>query len=718
MYLLIVVLPLLSALGAGFFGRQIGERGAVILTTTCLGVTALMSLMAFLSVGIEGNPVQFKLGTWMDSENFIVHWGFLFDSLTVTMLVVVTVVSSLVHLYSGEQMNGDPHRPRFMSYLSLFTFFMLILVTADNYLQMFIGWEGVGLCSQLLINFWQTRIQANKAAIQAMLVNRVGDFGLALGMMAIYQEFQSLDQATVFATAPTALGNQVSFMNVSVNSLTLITLLVFVGAVGKSAQVGLHTWLPNAMEGPTPVSALIHAATMVTAGVFLLARSSPLFEQAPFSLSIVTIMGAMTAFFAATTGLLQNDLKKVIAQSTCSQLGQMVFACGLSAQSVGVFHLANHAFFKALLFLSAGSVIHAMGDEQDLRRMGGLRNLLPFTQAMIFIGSLALMGFPFLTGFQSKDVILELAQASQTMPGHFAHWLGTLAAFFTAFQSMRLLHLTFLSDPAGHKKHFEGAHDAPWAMGLPLLVLSFGSIFVGQLTKDLIIGVGTDFWNNALFTHPKHLTLLEAEFIPHSIKLIPVIFSLVGATSAFFLQTFFGESLFQWKTNNSLGRNLQTFLNRKWFFDKVQTESLTQASLHHGQHSTQKMVDRGLIELLGPQGISQRLQANAYTLSNFQTGHLQHQTLMMILGLSIPLFFFQTLSSGLSFWAFSALQFKVLILFFLIVFFGLLRIHSMTSFSFFSEGGFFLLKEDAFFIRSPMFLELEPKEDQRNPLKN
>ena len=348
----------------------------------------------------------------------------------------------------------------------------------------------------------------------------------------------------------------------------------------------------------------------------------------------------MTAFFAATTGLLQNDLKKVIAYSTCSQLGYMVFACGLSAYSVGVFHLANHAFFKALLFLSAGSVIHAMGDEQDLRRMGGLRNILPFTYAMIFIGSLALMGFPFLTGFYSKDVILELAYASYTVPGHFAHWLGTLAAFFTAFYSIRLLHLTFLSTPSGHKKHFEGSHDAPWAMGLPLLILSFGSIFIGYLTKDLIIGVGSDFWNNALYTHPQNLTLLEAEFIPHSIKLVPVIFSLIGAGSAFILYSFYAQSLFELKAKSSFGRHLYTFLNRKWFFDKVYTEGIAQPSLHHSYHTTYKMIDRGLIEILGPHGLSQRLYARAYSLSRFQTGHVYHYTLMMIVGLSLPLFFF------------------------------------------------------------------------------
>lgn len=639
MYLLIVFLPLLGAIGAGFFGRFLGEEGAVRFTTSLLVVTACLSLVAFYEVGICGSATQLTVAPWVESELLQVNWGFLFDSLTVVMLVVVTFVSSLVHMYSGEYMNGDPHRPRFMSYLSLFTFFMLILVTADNYLQMFVGWEGVGLCSYLLINFWYTRIQANKAAIQAMIVNRVGDFGLVLGLLAIYKELQALDYNTVFAAAPQLQGHSITFLNFSVDSLTLISLLLFVGAVGKSAQIGLHTWLPNAMEGPTPVSALIHAATMVTAGVFLLARSSPLLEYAPTALAVISVMGAMTAFFAATTGLLQNDLKKVIAYSTCSQLGYMIFACGLSAYGVGVFHLANHAFFKALLFLSAGAVIHAMGDEQDMRRMGGLVKILPFTYAMIFIGSLALMGFPFLTGFYSKDVILELAYATYTLPGHWAHWLGTLAAFFTAFYSIRLLHLTFLSEPAAHRKVMENAHDAPLPMALPLLLLSLGSIFVGYLTKDMIIGLGTDFWSHAIFTHPQHLTLLESEFIPHSIKLVPVMFSLLGAGSAFYLYTFSASSLYQYKTNYALGRSLYTFLNRKWFFDKVYSEFLVAPTLHHAYHTTYKSIDRGVIEILGPHGISQLLYEKAWSFSRFQSGHLYHYTLMIFLGLMLPLTF-------------------------------------------------------------------------------
>jgi len=633
MYLLIILLPLISALTAGLFGRFIGREGSKWITTSCIFITFLMSCVAFYEVALAGSPCYFEVMTWIDSEMFSTSWGFMFDSLTVVMLVVVTCVSTLVHLYSTEYMGGDPHLPRFMSYLSLFTFFMLILVTADNFLQMFVGWEGVGLCSYLLINFWFARLQANKAAIKAMLVNRVGDFGLALGIFAIFLTFKSIDYATVFAAAPSVIGQTTTFFNFEVDTLTLICLLLFVGAVGKSAQIGLHTWLPDAMEGPTPVSALIHAATMVTAGVFLLARCSPIFEYAPTALVVVTVMGAMTAFFAGTTGLLQNDLKRVIAYSTCSQLGYMVFACGLSGYSVGVFHLANHAFFKALLFLSAGSVIHAMGDEQDMRKMGGLVRVLPYTYAMFFIGSLALMGFPFLTGFYSKDVILEIAYAHYTLHGHFAHWLGTLAAFFTAFYSMRLLYLTFLAETNSYRQIMQHAHDAPFAMGFPLFVLSLGSMFIGYLTKDMIIGVGTDFWGNALFTHPNNLTMLEAEFIPHYIKLVPVVFSLTGAISAFILYMSYSNSLYELKVS-PMGRKMYTFLNRKWFFDKVYNDYVTQNMLSFGYHTSYKLIDRGVFEFLGPLGLSRLVSKRGSGFASLQTGFLYHYAFVMLLGVT------------------------------------------------------------------------------------
>ena len=634
MYLTLVILPLIGSITAGILGRQIGPRGACLTTIFCLIAACCLSFIAFYEVALSGSPVYIKLITWIDTELFNIDWGFLFDTLTVVMCFVVTFVSSLVHLYSSEYMAHDPHLPRFMSYLSLFTFFMLILVTADNYIQMFVGWEGVGLCSYLLINFWYSRIQANKAAIKAMIINRIGDFGLALGILTIFVKYQSVDYGTVFSLTPMFVGESFYFLNFDINLLTIIGILLFIGSIGKSAQIGLHTWLPDAMEGPTPVSALIHAATMVTAGVFLLARSSPLFEYAPNALVIVTVMGAMTAFFAATTGLLQNDLKRVIAYSTCSQLGYMIFACGLSNYSVGVFHLANHAFFKALLFLGAGSVIHAVADEQDMRKMGGLRKLVPFTYSVMMIGSLALMGFPFLTGFYSKDVILEVAYGKYTVFGHFAYFLGSLAAFFTAFYSMRLAHLTFLSEPNGYKPVITHAHDSPIKMLLPLAILTIPSIFIGYLTKDMIIGMGSDFWGNSIYVLPKNMNIIDAEFIPHLWKIFPVCFSVFGATLSFFLYTFGTNFLYKIKMS-FFGRKMYNFLNKKWFFDKIYAEFIIQSFLTFSYHISYKIIDRGIIEILGPMGLSNLVSKKAHSLHKLQTGFLYHYAFLMLVGTTI-----------------------------------------------------------------------------------
>jgi len=631
-------LPLLGSFLGGGFGRFLGPFGAGIITTVCTGCSLLISCFAFYEVGFSGSPCYITLLTWFNSEYLCANWGFQFDSLTVIMLIVVTFISTLVHLYSNEYMSHDPHLPRFMSYLSLFTFFMLILVTADNFIQLFVGWEGVGLCSFLLINFWFTRIQANKAAIKAMIVNRVGDFGLALGIFAIYITFNSVEYSTVFALAPYFAHESLMFLGFEFHLLTLVGILLFIGAVGKSAQLGLHTWLPDAMEGPTPVSALIHAATMVTAGVFLLGRCSPIFEYAPNALFVVTILGAMTAFLAATTGLLQNDLKRVIAYSTCSQLGYMIFACGVSNYSVGVFHLANHAFFKALLFLGAGSVIHAVADEQDMRRMGGLKRLVPFTFALMSIGSFALMGFPFLTGFYSKDVILEVAFGKYTATGHFAYWLGAGAAFFTAFYSMRLAFLTFLSEPNGYKPILIGAHDAPIRMALPLLILSVPSIFIGYLSRDLFIGLGSPFWNGALFVLPPNLNAIDAEFIPHFFKLLPVGLSLTGATLALILYTFSSKGLYVLKTS-VMGRKLYNFLNRKWFFDKVYNEFINQTALSFGYFISYKTIDRGIIEMLGPWGLSKTVLSQTSILSRLQTGLVYDYSLWMFFGVLLMILF-------------------------------------------------------------------------------
>jgi len=625
---LIVFLPLMGALSAGLGGRWIGGEGASRLTTSLVGMSLTLSIWAFINIGLNSTSSIVYRRPWMVSEMFTIEWVFLFDSLTVVRLIVVTAISTLVHLYSTSYMEHDPHRSRFRAYLSLFTFFMLILVTAGNFVQMFVGWEGVGLCSYLLINFWFTRLQANKAAIKARLVNRVGDVGLVLGMLVIYETYQSLDYGVVFAMTPSIAE---SYPNV----IVIACLLLFVGAVGKSAQLGLHTWLPDAMEGPTPVSALIHAATMVTAGVFLLARCSPLFEYAPLALEVVCVVGAATAFFAATTALVQSDLKRVIAYSTCSQLGYRVFAAGLSAYSVAVFHLSNHAFFKALLFLGAGSVIHARGDEQDMRRMGGLVRVLPLTYAGIFIGSIALMGFPFLTGFYSKDVILEIAYGSFTNAGRVAHTLGTLAACCTAYYSRRLLYLTFLAPANGYRRIMEGAHDAPLPMALPLIILSIGSIFIGWLTKDMFIGVGTPFWNNALFTHPDRLFMVDAEFLPSWIKLAPVVLSIISGGLAIYMFTYGNENMNWWGTSTK--RMLFTFLNRKWLFDKVYNENISQTALNVGYFNTYKDLDRGVFEILGPHGLSNMLWRRTQIVTSMQTGHIYHYGVVMLTGVLMML---------------------------------------------------------------------------------
>ena len=575
MYLLIVALPLIGSLSAGLFGRYIGPKGSTIITTGCLIISFCCSFFAFYEVALLECFVYIKLITSIDSEVLNIDWGFLFDTLTTIMCCVVTFISSLVHLYSIEYMSADPHLSRFMSYLSLFTFFMLILVTADNFVQMFVGWEGVGLCSYLLINFWFTRIQANKAAIKAMIMNRIGDFGLVLGILIIFITYKAADYATVFALTPVVSGTKVNFLNFECDTLTLIGIFLLVGAVGKSAQLGLHTWLPDAMEGPTPVSALIHAATMVTAGVFLIARCSPIFEYAPFVLEIITILGACTAFFAATVGLVQNDLKRVIAYSTCSQLGYMVFACGLSNYSVGIFHFANHAFFKALLFLGAGSIIHAVADEQDMRKMGGLKNLIPFTYSMIVIGSLALIGFPFLTGFYSKDLILEVAYGKYTVSGHFSYYLGTVGAFCTAFYSTRLLYLTFLAKPAGYRTVICYAYDSGINICLALGILAIPSIFIGFYSKDMIVGLGTDFWGSAIYVSPSNMNMFDAEFITQFYKLLPVNLSLFGTFLAFTLYRFRSKLLFKLKIS-FIGKKIYNFLNKKWFFDKVYNEQIGQ----------------------------------------------------------------------------------------------------------------------------------------------
>jgi NADH-ubiquinone oxidoreductase chain 5 len=539
---------------------------------------------------------------------------------------------------------------------------MLILVTADNFVQMFVGWEGVGLCSYLLINFWFTRIQANKAAIKAMLMNRIGDFSLIIGIILIFIYYKSVDYASVASLTPFLKTDVISFLNFNVSFSVIIGVFLFIGAVGKSAQLGLHTWLPDAMEGPTPVSALIHAATMVTAGVFLLARSSFIYEFSYSVLGYIAIAGALTAFCASTIGLVQNDLKRVIAYSTCSQLGYMVFACGLSNYSTGVFHLSNHAFFKALLFLSAGSIIHAVNDEQDMRKMGGLKNLLPFTYTMVVVGSLALIGFPFLTGFYSKDLILELAFSKFSYFGYFSYFLGTLGVFLTAFYSTRLLCLTFLSEPSGHKSVIPFAADVPNAITFVLGVLAIPSIFVGFYSKDLIVGFGTEFFGTAIFVPSENNNIFDAEFIPLFYKLLPVILSLIGATSSFLLYSFQYRILYKIKTS-VIGKKIYNFFNRKWFFDKIYNEYFGQFFFKFGYSVSYKFVDRGIFELLGPTGLSFLITSTGSELYRKQTGYMYHYTYSVLVSLTILLL----LQQLWSFFGFS-LDFRVLFLLFFFMF--------------------------------------------------
>ena len=643
MYLLLIFLPLLGFIISISFGRYLSPKGTAFITCSFMVLSFILSVVSFFEVGVCRCPVYIRLAPWVDCEMFDASWGFLFDSLTVTMCFVVTSISTLVHIYSTGYMSHDPHQPRFMSYLSLFTFFMLMLVTADNFLQLFFGWEGVGLCSYLLINFWFTRLQANKSAIKAMIVNRVGDFGLAMAIFCIFLVFKTIDFCAVFSLVPYFVNYNIVFLTFDFNSITLIGLLLFIGAVGKSAQLVLHTWLPDAMEGPTPVSALIHAATMVTAGVFLIVRCSPIYEYSPDVLFFITIIGAITAFFSASVGVFQNDLKKVIAYSTCSQLGYMVFACGLSNYSISIFHVFNHAYFKALLFLSAGSVIHALSDEQDMRRMGGLIHILPFTYAMILIGSLALMGFPFLTGFYSKDVILEIAYSKYSFLGTFSHWLGCFSASITAFYSFKLIYMTFLSSPNGFKNSIQKAHDAPFPMALPLVILGFFSIFIGFLTKDMFIGLGTPFWNNAIFIKPENLNIIDAEFIPIYVKWVPFFFSLLGSFLSVSLYLFFSTPAFKLFTSSIVFSLVYTFFNKKWFFDRLQNELIISPLLKTGYSITYKLIDKGVVELFGPSGLSKSALNLSKQISLLQSGKINQYAFLifalLIMFMSIGLIF-------------------------------------------------------------------------------
>ena len=627
MYISILLFPLLGSIVSGFLGRKIGVSGSHIITCTCLILTSILVSVAFYEVGICGSPVTINLNSWIESEFLSISWEFLFDQLTVTMMIPVVFISTLIHIFSTDYMSEDPHNQRFFSYLSLFTFFMLLLVSGANYFVMFVGWEGIGVVSYLLINFWFTRLQANKAAILALTMNRVGDMGLSIGFFALFALFGSIDYATVFSLSP--------YMNET--AITIIGLLLVSGAMAKSAQIPLHSWLPGSMEGPTPVSALIHAATLVTAGLYLLLRSSPLLEYSSTALLVITLVGATTAFFAATCGLVQNDLKRIIAFSTISQLGYMVMAVGLSQYNVALMHVVNHAFFKALLFLGAGAVIHSFADQQDVRRLGGLIKFLPFTYTAMLVGSLSLLATPWLTGFYSKDLIIELAYAQYSFSGTFAYILGSLTAGLTAFYSFRLISLVFLTVPNGPKISYLNSHEASLAVIIPLFVLALFSIFFGFVFSDLFVGVGTDFFGNSIFIHPNNISIIEAEFsINPIIKLLPAILSLLGALTAIYLYHFNPHFVIE-ITETALGRKIYTFLNGKYLFDVVYNNYIIGVGLKLG-YTFSKVLDRGVIELVGPYGLANTFTNTGVNISKLDTGVVTTYSLYITLGLLSLLF--------------------------------------------------------------------------------
>ncbi len=643
-YQAIVFLPLLGALIAGFFGRMIGPRPSELITSSFLVIAAVLSWIVFWQVGIGHATDKVTLMRWVSSGELDVSWGIRVDTLTAVMLVVVNTVSALVHIYSIGYMHEDPHRPRFFAYLSLFTFAMLMLVTADNFLQMFFGWEGVGLASYLLIGFWYQKPEANAAAIKAFVVNRVGDFGFALGMFGVFLVFQTISFDAVFAAAPQQAGKTMSFLGYEVDILTTLCLLLFVGAMGKSAQFLLHTWLPDAMEGPTPVSALIHAATMVTAGVFMVARLSPLFELAPFALQVVTFVGVITAFFAATVGLVQNDIKRVIAYSTCSQLGYMFAAIGVGAYSAGIFHLFTHAFFKALLFLGAGSVIHAMHHEQDMRNMGGLRSKIPITWAMMLIGTLALtgVGIPFVVGFagfHSKDVIVEAAYAGHTAY-NYAFWMLIIAAFMTSFYSWRLMFMTFYGRTRADHHTYEHAHESPYVMLVPLFVLAAGAIFAGFVFKGMFVGDGyKEFWGKAIFEAQSNHIMHALHEVPAWVVMSPF-FAMLGGFALSYVYYIHAPWLPE-ATANAF-RPLYLFLLNKWYFDELYDRIFVKPAFALARFFWKKgdgAVIDGAID-----GTANRVLVTANNVAKLQTGYIYHYAFAMLIGLAaiITWFMFRT----------------------------------------------------------------------------
>jgi len=624
----LLFLPLLASITSGFFGKYIGDRNSEIITSVFVSISAILSLFLFYQVIVNNYESNVIIAKWINSGTLDVNWSIKVDALSSVMLVVVTLVSSLVHIYSIGYMSHDPHKPRFMAYLSLFTFAMLTLVTSDNFLQLFFGWEGVGLCSYFLIGFWFKKDSANAAAIKAFVVNRIGDFGFALGIFLIFYLFGTVNYSEVFQQIPQITDKELLFLGIHINAIDLICILLFIGAMGKSAQILLHTWLPDAMEGPTPVSALIHAATMVTAGVFLVVRCSPIFEYSPLTLNIITVVGMTTAFFAATVALVQTDIKKIIAYSTCSQLGYMFFAVGVGAYNVAMFHLFTHAFFKALLFLGSGSVIHSFKDQQDINQMGAVYKKLPYTWILMIIGTLALTGFPFLSGFYSKDAIIEFAYLRGNTAGYYAAGVGILTALLTSIYSWRLIFKTFHGTYNNQKLKIEEIHESPIVMLIPLIVLAIGAIFAGFLFKDLFIGHGGEnhFWGESI----KFINPLSTDHPPLWIILITPILVLLSIPVAYYLFVKNKELPNQFVQSN---KPLYNFLVNKWYFDELYDIIFIQSSKKIGLFFWKK-IDVKIIDKFGPDGLALLIKNLSLRASKFQSGFIYQYAFMILIGLS------------------------------------------------------------------------------------
>ena len=629
----IIGLPLLASIIAGFFGKLIGDRNSEIITSLLVTIAAILSAIVLYEVIFNQYQDNIVIATWINSGTLDVNWSMKIDSLSAVMLVVVTSVSSLVHIYSIGYMSHDPHKPRFMAYLSLFTFAMLMLVTSDNFIQLFFGWEGVGLCSYFLIGFWFKKDTANKAAIKAFVVNRVGDFGFALGIFLIFYLFGTVNYSEVFQLIPTITDKNLIFLGIQINAIDLICLLLFIGAMGKSAQILLHTWLPDAMEGPTPVSALIHAATMVTAGVFLVVRCSPIYEYSELALNIITIVGMSTAFFAATVALVQTDIKKIIAYSTCSQLGYMFFAAGVGAYNVAMFHLFTHAFFKALLFLGSGSVIHAFKDEQNINNMGGVYKKLPYTYVLMIIGTLALTGFPFLSGFYSKDAIIEFAYLRGNTTGYYAAGIGIFTAFLTSVYSWRLIFKTFHGEFNNKNIKIDETHESPLVMLIPLFLLSIGALFAGYFFKELFVGQSgaNIFWQDSIF----FLKPLSTEHPPFWFLVLTPILVILSIPISYYL---FIKNKNLTKQIANVNKPLYQFLLNKWYFDELYDFLIVKPSKNLGLFLW-KFFDVKLIDGFGPDGISSLIKRFSLKAKKFQSGFIYQYAFVMLLGFSTLLTF-------------------------------------------------------------------------------